>query len=310
MAGQLDSWNDGGTRQAIEAFIARVTRVGSPDFVPEDERVAVFDNDGTLWCEKPLPIQADFLMRRLGQMAEQDPSLRSRQPWKAVVERDYQWLGGVIDKHYHGDDRDLRTMADGMLRAYAGSNIEEFEALAGNFLRTAEHPHLRRPYRKCAYQPMVDLLRLLEVNGFTNYLVTGGGRDFLRPLSEELYGIPSERVIGSSAALEYKDGGQVATIVHKPQVDIFDDGPTKPVQIWSRTGRRPVFAAGNSNGDIAMLHFCAHPSRPSFSLLLNHDDDRREYAYQAGAEESLERARTWGWTVASLRNDWRTVFVS
>jgi phosphoserine phosphatase len=307
---KLPTWEDGPTKSAILDFVAQVTRKGAPAYVPPAERIAVFDNDGTLWCEKPLPIQADFLLRRVGEMAQRDPSLRARQPWKAVAERDYAWLSGVITKHYHGDDRDLKAMAGGLMQAYAGTTIEEFEATAGAFLRTAEHPTLKRPYRRCAYQPMVELLRFLEASGFTNYLVTGGGRDFMRAITEDLYGIAPERVIGSSVALQYRDGHDVASIVHQPDADIFDDGPAKPVRIWSRLGRRPIFAGGNSDGDIPMLHFCAHPSRPSFALLLDHDDARREYAYRDGAEASLERARQDGWTVVSLQRDWKTVFAN
>jgi haloacid dehalogenase-like hydrolase len=225
-----------------------------------------------------------------------------------VVEKDYQWLGAVITKHYQGDDSDLQLMAGGLLKAYEGATIEEFEATAATFLRSAQHPLLKRPYLECIYQPMIELLHYLEVNGFTNYIASGGGRDFMRPITQDLYGIPPERVIGSTVALEYRDDGNVANIIHKAELDIFDDGPAKPVQIWSRVGRRPIFAAGNSNGDIAMLHFCHHLSRPSLSLLLDHDDEKREFAYQAGAEESLERARKHGWTVASIKNDWQTVF--
>jgi phosphoserine phosphatase len=306
----LPSWEQAPAKRAIQDFVARVTREASPGFVPPEARVAVFDNDGTLWCEKPLPIQADFLLRRVGEMADRDPALRARQPWKAVVERDHAWLGGAITKHYHGDDTDLEAMAGGLVRAYAGLTVEEFETRAYAFLRTAEHPLLKRPYRTCAYQPMIELLRFLEANGFTSYIASGGGRDFMRAITEDLYGVPPERVIGSSVALEYRDGHDVASIVHRPDQDIFDDGPAKPVRIWSRTGRRPIFAAGNSNGDIPMLHFCAHPSRPSFALLLDHDDPEREYAYRDGAEESLARAREDGWTVVSLQRDWKAMFVS
>lgn len=304
----LPSWNDGPTKQAILAFVTRVTTEGGPDYVAPEERVAVFDNDGTLWCEKPLPIQADFLFRKLGVMAQADPSLRDKQPWKAVVEGDHAWLGGAIDKHYAGDDSDLNQMAGGLLQAYAGATIEEFETTAGEFLRTAQHPQLGRPYLACAYQPMVELLQLLEANGFTNYIASGGGRDFMRPVTEDLYGVPPERVIGSTVALEYQDGDEFATITHKSELDIFDDGPAKPVRVWSRVGRRPILAGGNTNGDIALLRFASHPSRPSLSLLLNHDDDKREYSYQKGAEASLERAAEAGWTVVSMKNDWAAVF--
>lgn len=308
MPDALSMWNDGETKRAIVDFVARVTKEGTGDFVPAEARIAVFDNDGTLWCEKPLQIQADFLFRRLAWMVEQDSSLRTRQPWKAVVEKDYGWLGNVITKHYQGDDSDLKLMAGGLLQCYRGFTIEEFETEAGEFLRTEQHPLLKRPYLDCAYKPMVELLRYLEGNGFTCYIASGGGRDFMRAITQDLYGIPPERVIGSTVALEYREEGKASFIVHKPELDIFDDGPAKPVRIWSRIGRRPIFAAGNSNGDIPMLHYCAGQVRPAFSLLLKHDDDQREYAYVAGAEESLKRAQQGGWTVASMKNDWKEVF--
>jgi phosphoglycolate phosphatase-like HAD superfamily hydrolase len=308
MPDALSLWNEGETKRAIVDFVARVTKEGSGDFVPAEARIAVFDNDGTLWCEKPLQIQADFLFRRLAWMVEQDSSLCTRQPWKAVVEKDYDWLGNVITKHYQGDDSDLKLMAGGLLQCYRGFTIEEFETGAEEFLRTEQHPLLKRPYLDCAYKPMVELLRYLEGNGFTCYIASGGGRDFMRAITQDLYGIPPERVIGSTVALEYREEGNASFIVHKPELDIFDDGPVKPVRIWSRIGRRPIFAAGNSNGDIPMLHYCAGQARPSFSLLLKHDDDQREYAYIAGAEELLKRAQQGGWTVVSMKNDWEEMF--
>ncbi|RJG05746.1 haloacid dehalogenase-like hydrolase [Noviherbaspirillum cavernae] len=308
MSDTLASWNDGGARSAIIGFVDRITKAGTSDFVPSQERIAVFDNDGTLWCEKPLPIQADFLFRRLAQMVEKDPSLGTRQPWKAVVEKDYVWLGAAIEKHYRGDDSALKMMIGGLLQCYQGVSIEEFETTAGDFLRSAQHPVLKRPYLECTYRPMIELLRYLEANGFTCYIASGGSRDFMRPVTQGLYGIPPERVIGSTVALEYQEDASGGCIVHKPELDIFDDGPAKPVRIWSRIGRRPIFAAGNSNGDIQMLHYCSDPARPSFKLLVNHDDKEREFDYVAGAEESLKLAQQEGWTVASIRTDWRTVF--
>jgi hypothetical protein len=304
----LPSWNDGPARAAIVAFVERVTRQGSKDFVPPEDRVAVFDNDGTIWCEKPLPVQADFLIRRMGEMVEAKPALREHQPWRAVAEGDYEWFGNVLTKHYEGDDRDLKVLAGGLLQAYAGSTIEEFEARAAEFLRAGKNPRLGRPYVDCAYAPMVDLVRYLTANGFASYIASGGGRDFMRVITSDLYGIPPDRVIGSTAALSYEDREAFATIVHDPALDVLDDGPEKPVRIWSRVGRRPILAGGNSNGDIPMLRFCAHPSRPSLALLLDHDDAEREFAYRAGAEQALERARRDGWTVVSMKNDWKTMF--
>lgn len=227
-----------------------------------------------------------------------------------MVEKDHAWLSGAITKHYHGDDNDLHEMAGGLLRAYGGITIEAFETAAADFLRSAQHPTLGRPYLTCTFAPMVELLRELKAAGFASYIASGGGRDFMRPVTHELYGIPPDRVIGSSVALEYREEGDTGTITRKPELDIFDDGPMKPVRIWSRTGRRPIFAAGNSNGDIEMLTFATHPARPSLSLLVNYDDAAREFDYQAGAERSLEVAAERGWTVVSVRDDWRTVFAN
>ncbi|HVX94282.1 MAG TPA: HAD family hydrolase [Polyangia bacterium] len=304
----LPSWNDGPTKAAILEFLARVTEKGSRDFVPVEERVAVFDDDGTLWCEKPVPALADFLLEQAGRMGEHDPALRERHPWKAIIEKDYRWLGGVIEKHHSGDDSDLRVMAAGLLQAYAGTSIEEFGQSAGRFLGTADHPRLNRPYRRCVYQPMVELIAALTAHGFTSYIVTGGGQDFMRPATWDLFGVPPERVIGRSVELRYMDGTSVAHLIRTPDLGIFDEAAGKPAQIWSATGRRPVFAAGNSDGDIPMLHFCSRPPRPSFGLLLRHDDEEREFAYDAGAEESLERARSEGWTIGSMKSDWKTIF--
>jgi len=304
----LGSWREGASKQAILDFVQRVTAEGSPDFVPPPERVAVFDNDGTLWCEKPMPIQLDFILRRLVVMADQDPTLRTRQPWQAAYTRDYGWLGEVITKHYHGDDRDLPVLAAGVLQAFAGVTVDDFEAQADRFLRNTQHPTLGRAYLACSYRPMVELLGYLEAGGFRNYIASGGGRDFMRPISQELYGVPRQRVIGSSVSLAWNDDGHGGTIVHKPEADVLDDGPEKPVRIWSRVGRRPLLAAGNSNGDIPMLAFAEQPGRPSLRLLLFHDDPDREFDYTAGAEQALQLASTNGWTVVSIKDDWATVF--
>jgi phosphoglycolate phosphatase-like HAD superfamily hydrolase len=302
--GDLSTWRDGAAKQAIVEFVARVTGADGSDPVPVEERVAVFDNDGTLWCEKPMPIQLDFILRRLSEMAEADPELRERQPWKAAYERDYAWLGAVIAEHYAGDDTNVPVLAAGVLVAHGGISVEDFEALADEFLRTAQHPTLGRGYLATAYAPMLDLLGYLAANGFSNYIASGGGRDFMRPISQEVYGIPRERVIGSSTALAYADG----TIVRKAEADYLDDGPEKPVRIWSRTGRRPLLAAGNSNGDVPMLQFTQHPDKPSLRLLVLHDDDEREFAYTTGAERALEQAARDDWTVISVRRDWAEVF--
>jgi phosphoserine phosphatase len=276
--------------------------------VPPEARVAVFDNDGTLWCEKPMPVQADFLLRRVGEMAQQNPVFRSRQPWKAVVEQDYDWLSDAITKHYQGDDGDLHEMAGCLLQAYEAITIEEFEAAADAFLRSAQHPTLGRPYRTCASRPMVELLRYLEAAGFSTYIASAGGRDFMRPIAQEIYGVPRDRVIGSSVVLAYQEDGDMGNVVRTPELDVIDDGPAKPVRIWSRVGRRPILAGGNANGDIQMLTFASLPTRPSLSLLVDHDDAEREFNYLAGAEQALEVAARRGWTVVSIKCDWTTVF--
>jgi len=304
----LASWREGPTRSAVLDFVARVSGEGPTPPVPLEERIAVFDNDGTLWCEKPLPIQLDFILRRLVDMAEADPALRDRQPWKAAHERDHPWFGAAMDAHYAGDDRMLKEFAGGVLAAYDGMSVEEFEQRSEAFLRSTSHPTLGRPYLGCTYRPMVELLDHLTAHGFTTYIVSGGGRDFMRPVSDELYRVPRERVIGSTVALAYAGDGNGGTITHTPVLDYLDDGPQKPVRIWSRIGRRPLLAAGNSNGDSAMLDFTQHAASPSLRLLVLHDDGEREFAYTAGSEAALEQAGRDGWTVVSMKDDWATVF--
>ena len=309
MSGRSDAlscWTDGGARRAVVGFVERTVS----DDMPVEDRVAVFDNDGTLWCEKPMPIQADFIVRRLLDMAKADPALRGRQPWKAAYEHDYAWLGKVISEHYAGDDTNLPTLAAGILAGFEGITVEDFEAKSDEFLRRAQHPTLGRGYLECAYAPMIQLLGYLEANGFSNYIASGGGRDFMRPISQEVYGIPRDRVIGSSTTLEYTSDDRGGTITHKAELDYLDDGPQKPVRIWSRVGRRPVLAAGNSNGDIPMLEYTQHADKPSLRLLVLHDDGEREFDYTSGAEQALEQADQHGWTVVSVKNDWATVFLS
>src|SRR5215212_2231632 len=270
----LASWNDGPAVTAIREFVAAATTDGSPGFLEPEERVAVFDNDGTLWCEKPMPIELGFILRRLAAMADQDPALRERQPWKAAYAKDYHWLGDVITRHYAGDDADLKVLLAGILQAFAGMSVDEYQA----------------------------------ADGFTSYIASGGDRDFMRPVTQAVYGIPSERVIGSSNALRWTPDEHGGSVVYLAEPDVFDDGPVKPVRIWSRIGRRPILAAGNSNGDIPMLSFVGGPSRLGLRLLVLHDDPEREFDYVAGAERSLEQAEAQGWTVVSIQRDSATVF--
>lgn len=306
----LQSWNSGTSKRAIEQFVSSVTTPGSPDFVKPEARIAVFDNDGTLWCEKPMPVEMGFILQRLSLMAANDPSLRDTQPWKAAYEKDYSWLGDVVTKHYQGDDTGVKTLVGGILKAFEGMPVDAYQSLAGRFLDRAQHPTLKRPFRECGYVPMVELLRYLEARGFANYIASGGDRDFMRVVTDDLYGVPAERVIGSSNALGYVHDEGCGSVAYLAMPDVFDDGPAKPVRIWSRIGRRPILAVGNSNGDIEMLQFAGGPGKPALRLLLLHDDEEREFDYTAGAERSLELARARGWTVVSMRADWKQVFAN
>lgn len=300
--GVLDSWTDGpgaSAKAAIVDFVGRAVNEVAPE-----ERVAVFDNDGTLWCEKPAYIQLDFLVRRLAEQAAAEPALAETDPYRAAVAGDLQWFGDAVTKHYNGDDSALKILAHGIFSAYSGLTVDEHAERVKAFYAAAKHPTLNRPYTACGYAPMVELLRYLEEHGFTNYIASGGGRDFMRPITTQMYGIPPERVIGSSVGLEFSDGDLRTTSTP----EFLNDGPVKAVRIWGRVGRRPIFAAGNSNGDIAMLQYTTAGPGPSMALLVRHDDAEREFDYVAGAEKSLDLAAAQGWTVASIRNDWTTVF--
>jgi phosphoglycolate phosphatase-like HAD superfamily hydrolase len=290
----LNSWSDGPAKSAIVDFVQLATTKLAPV-----DRVAVFDNDGTLWCEKPAYIQLDFLVRQLAAEVAADPSLAARPAYAAASSGDLAWFGDAVTKHYQGDDSDLKELGAAILSASSGVNVEEHAARVADFFASARHPTLGRPYTACGYAPMVELLRYLEANGFTSYIVSGGGRDFMRPVTTTMYGVPPERVVGSSVGLTFADGDLITTGV----TEFLNDGPVKPVRIWGRVGRRPIFAAGNSNGDIEMLEY-THGMR----LLVRHDDAEREFDYVAGAEKALELAAARGWTVASMRDDWTTVF--
>ena len=309
MTAVLESWRDTPTRAAIESYVSGVTGDGAESLPPE-ERIAVFDNDGTLWSEKPMPVQLDYTISRLGELAEADPSLRDTQPWKAAYEKDHHWMGAAMVKHYHGDDSDLGLLMAAIPKALEGMSVDDYAKTARQFVKDSHHPTLGRPYAQCGYAPMVELLRYLEANGFTTYIASGGDRDFMRPFADELYGIPPERVIGSSQQIEYHELEDGTDVLYKSEMDVFDDGPEKPVRIWSRIGRRPTVAGGNSNGDIPMLRFARAPGRSSLRLLLLHDDADREFDYTAGAEDALARAKEKSWTVISMRDDWSRVFAS
>jgi phosphoserine phosphatase len=314
MAGEalLASWADTPTRQAIVDFVESVTTEGSDGFVPEPERIATFDNDGTLWTEKPLPIQLDFTMHRMAEQATDDPSLAERQPYTAALAKDYHWLGAAMVKHYQGDDTDMGLLLGAVSNAFTGMDVDAYAAEIREWFETAVHPVLQRPYLTCGFVPMIELLRYLEANGFSTYIASGGDRDFMRPFAEGLYGLPPERIIGSALGLEFGGGDDddgVTGLLYKSEIEFFDDGPTKPIRIWSRLGRRPLVAVGNSNGDIEMLRFARSNERDGLRILLRHDDAEREgAAYDEGAEDALARAAERGWTVISMRDDWTRVF--
>jgi phosphoglycolate phosphatase-like HAD superfamily hydrolase len=305
--GELSLWNDGPTKSAIVDFVGRVTTDG-PDFVEPQARVAVFDNDGTLWCEKPAYIQLDFIVRRLAEKATTDVALADQQPYKAAVSGDLNWFGGAITKHYQGDDSDLKMLAGAVMSLHESMTVEDHAALVQRFFEQATHPTLKRPYQKCIYPAMVELLRHLEAHGFTCYIVSGGGRDFMRPITSTIYGIPPERVVGSAQGLKFDGSDGHGDLLIQPALDWLDDGPEKPVRIWNRIGRRPILSAGNTNGDDEMLQYCGRPGAAALRLLVLHDDDEREFAYTAGAERALEHAEKYGWTIISMKNDWTAVF--
>jgi phosphoserine phosphatase len=307
MTEALPSWRDTATRASIVDFVERVT--SGADAVPAPERVAVFDNDGTLWTEKPMPTQLHFIVEQWAAAAKADPTLADQQPYKAAVTGDLAWLGATIDKHYAGDDTDLKTLIGALVRASAGKSVDAYADEVASFYANARHMVLKRPYRDVVYQPMVELLRYLEANGFTCYIVSGGDRDFMRPMTADYYGIPPERVVGSALGLSWADTDGGGHVTYGASFSFLDDGPEKPVRIWSRIGRRPILAGGNSNGDIPMLRYVqGHPQ--SLSLLIHHDDDtgRGDAPYDKGAEDALAAAATNAWTVVSVKDDWKTVF--
>ncbi len=300
----LESWRDTATRRVIIDFVERATGSG-PESIPREQRIAVFDNDGTLWTEKPMPTQLHFIVLQWAAAVRADPSLADTQPYRAAASQDFGWFGTAIDKHYAGDDSDLKTIIGALLKLTADMSVEDYEEAVSAFYRDAQHLTLGRPYSSVVYQPMIELLRYLEANGFTCFIVSGGDRDFIRPMTIANYGIPPERVVGSAVGLSYADGD----VRYSSMFSFMDDGPEKPVRIWSRIGRRPVLAVGNSNGDEPMLEYVQkHPL--SLSLLIHHDDDteRGDIPYDKGAEAALAAAERNGFTIVSVKDDWETVF--
>ena len=265
----LPSWNEGKARQSILDFVAAVTRDGSPEFVPVSQRIATFDNDGTLWCEQPMYVQLAFALDRVKAMSNQHPEWKKQQPFKAVLENDLATVAKSGEK----------GLVQLIVATHAGMSTAEFETIAGDWIKTARHPRFKRAYTELVYQPMIELLTYLRANGFKTFIVSGGGIEFMRPWTEPVYGIPPEQVVGSSIKTEYRfDKGQAA-LMRLPAMNFLDDGPGKPVGINSHIGRRPVAAFGNSDGDFQMLQWTTTAPPRRFGLIVHHTDAEREYAY-------------------------------
>jgi phosphoserine phosphatase len=291
----LSSWKDGPAKRAILDFVTATTSSGGADFVPAADRIASFDNDGTLWVEQPLPPQFDFVFRRWAEEVKADPSLAAQQPYKGLVEKDMSFLGGVATQ----DPEVVGTLLKAFSRTWAGTTPEDFDAEVRDWLQTVKQPQLGVPYVELVYKPMLELLEYLKANEFRVFVCSGGGRDFMRVFAEETWGIHKENVIGTAAEYTYADG-RIVRGAHA--LGSLDVGPGKPEHIFAQTGRTPLFAGGNADVDIEMLEAA------TFSLLVNHDDEEREFGYVKGAEKSLERARDLGWTVVSMKDEWATVF--
>jgi phosphoserine phosphatase len=302
-ADPLPSWNDTATKKAITAFVAKVTREGSPDFVPVPERVAVFDNDGTLWCEQPIYTQIVFAIDRVKATADKHPEWKEKQPFKAVLEGDYKALAEAGEK----------GLVEILVATHTGMTLDEFDTTVKDWIATAQHPKYKRPYTECVYQPMLELLAYLRASGFKTFIVSGGTADFMRPWAAKVYGVPPEQVVGTTFKTKYamKDGKPA--IVIEPQIDLIDDKAGKPVAIAKYIGRRPIMAFGNSDGDFEMLEYTTTGKGARFGLYVHHTDAEREYAYDRKShvgklDRGLDEAAKRGWVVASMKDDWKTVF--
>jgi len=302
-ADPLPSWKDGATKQSILGFVARVTTAGDPGFVPTPERIATFDNDGTLWSEQPIYIQLAFVLDRVKELAPAHPEWKTKEPFKAV-------LAGDLRAALAGGEK---AMLELVAATHAGMTTEDFEQTVLRWFSTAKHPKYGRLYTECVYQPMLEVLTLLRANGFKTFIVSGGGIDFMRPVTERLYGIPPEQVVGTTGKLrfELRDGRPV--IVREPAILFVNDREGKPVGIQNHIGRRPIAAFGNSDGDQQMLEWTAGGAGSRLVLLVHHTDGEREVAYDRTSpigklDKALDEAKTKGWLVASMKDDWKTIF--
>jgi len=299
----LPSWNDAAPKKAIVAFVEKVTKSDSPDYVPPAERIATFDNDGTLWAEQPMYFQAFFVFDRVRALAPQHPEWKDKEPFASVLKSD-------VKSALAGGEHALLEMA---MATHAGMTTEEFQKIVTDWITTAKHPQTGRLYTEMVYQPMLELLAYLRANGFKTFIVSGGGIEFMRPWAEKVYGIPPEQVIGSSIKtnFEMRDGKPV--LVRLPEVNFIDDKAGKPVGINQHIGRRPIAAFGNSDGDLQMLQWTAAGSGPRFCLYVHHTDAEREWAYDRNSpigrlDKALDEAQAKGWTVVDMKQDWRLIY--
>lgn len=302
-ADPLPSWNDTRPKQSIIAFVEKVTKEGSTDFVPVAERIATFDNDGCLWAEQPMYFQLFFALDRIKALAPQHPEWKEKEPFAAL-------LKGDVKAALAGGEH---ALAEIVMATHAGLTTEEFEKVVTDWITNAKHPKTGKLYTEMVYQPMLELLAYLRANGFKTFIVSGGGIEFMRPWTEKVYGIPPEQVIGSSGGLKYelRDGKPV--LIKLPEIAHNDDKEGKPVGIQRYIGRRPIFAAGNSDGDLQMLQWTAANTRPSFCLYIHHTDAEREFAYDRESHigklnKGLDEAKAKSWTVTSMKDDWKTIF--
>lgn len=304
LADPLASWNPGGAKTAIVDFVNRVTRSGGPDFVSPEARIAVFDNDGTLWAEQPVYFQLAYAMDTVKSLARLHPEWTSTQPYQAVLEGDHAALAAAGE---HG-------LLEIMAATHAGMSTETFEELVSAWLKSAQHPRFQRPYNRLSYQPMRELLSFLRSNGFKTFIVSGGGVEFMRCFANETYGIPPEQVVGSSGVVKFEmaaDGKP--RLVKDAKIEFVDDGPGKPVGINRFIGRRPIFAFGNSDGDLQMLQYTAAGGGARFMGLVHHTDADREWAYDRAShigklDKALDEAAAKGWTVVDMKSDWKVIF--
>jgi hypothetical protein len=302
-ADPLPSWHEGSAKQAIVQFVQTVADKSSSEYVPPEQRVAVFDNDGTLWCEQPIYFQGFFTFDRVKALAPKHPEWKERQPFKAVLENDMKAFAASGEK----------GAMEVLMAAHAGLTTEEFEKIVTDWIAATKHPRFNKPFTEVVYQPMLELLAHLRENGFKTYIVSGGGVEFMRPWTEKVYGIPPEQVVGSSIKLKFKMRDGKPVLMRLPEIDFIDDGPGKPVGIQKFIGRRPIAAFGNSDGDLQMLQWTAAGEGRRFMLLVHHTDADREWAYDRKShigrlDKALDEAQRLGWTVVDMKKDWKRVF--